>query len=595
MNKIITLCLVLVIQTGNCQQLEISALFPPQHDNTAATDTDIQVTFNAPVDTTSLAGQFVILGTLRGMYGFTVSVSPALDQVTLHPARPFLVGEEVKVTARNSLSGANGEAFPGYNWRFNVKPTKVTPPHFSEPLIFNDFFGDGNTAMYPADVNNDGHIDLVIANWANVLIALNDGMADFSLHQQFPVYYAEQADIPVTDLDLDGRMEIVTTHHIYEIDDSGYFQPVHDMPLRELRDVEDMNGDGYPDLISSDVVSIGPPEPIRNNVTILYNDASGQFSLADTLLTDDYITDAASGDFNNDGINDIAYSTSIYASPGGPGGRNSLTAIFMKSDGDTLHTRIYPGTLLNIISFPFQVLTVEYSNDHLLDVFIASLVNDLVIRSSGDGNFMIDSTIYIGGGDGYHRTSFADLNADGKMDYLIVDEIPGEFTGSVYYTLNAEGIGTFIEARNGAVPFHCVGADYNGDGALDVAALWSDGLRIYLNDTGLPIIPTEDFAAIFFDLDQNYPNPFNPATTIAFTLPQPATVQLDIFDLNGRLLTTIADGSFGAGRHEATWDGSTANGEPVASGMYFCRLSATVPSTGAGAVYTQTRKMLLMR
>ncbi|MCB9069089.1 MAG: T9SS type A sorting domain-containing protein [Calditrichae bacterium] len=59
----------------------------------------------------------------------------------------------------------------------------------------------------------------------------------------------------------------------------------------------------------------------------------------------------------------------------------------------------------------------------------------------------------------------------------------------------------------------------------------------------------------------NYPNPFNPATTIAFTLPQPATVQLDIFDLNGRLVTTIADGSFGVGRHQSTWDGSAANGE----------------------------------
>lgn len=97
------------------------------------------------------------------------------------------------------------------------------------------------------------------------------------------------------------------------------------------------------------------------------------------------------------------------------------------------------------------------------------------------------------------------------------------------------------------------------------------------------------------ELYQNYPNPFNPITTIAFTLPQPATVQLDIFDLNGRLVITIADGSFGVGRHQATWDGSTADGQPVASGVYFCRLSATAPSTGSGAVYTQTRKMLLMR
>ncbi|MCB9069076.1 MAG: T9SS type A sorting domain-containing protein [Calditrichae bacterium] len=84
-------------------------------------------------------------------------------------------------------------------------------------------------------------------------------------------------------------------------------------------------------------------------------------------------------------------------------------------------------------------------------------------------------------------------------------------------------------------------------------------------------------------MSQNFPNPFNPSTTIAFTLPQPATVQLDIFDLNGRLVTTIADGSFGVGRHQSTWNGSTADGQPVASGVYFCRLSATVSSTGAGS------------
>jgi len=90
-----------------------------------------------------------------------------------------------------------------------------------------------------------------------------------------------------------------------------------------------------------------------------------------------------------------------------------------------------------------------------------------------------------------------------------------------------------------------------------------------------------------YSLEQNYPNPFNPATVIAYTLSSASEVRLDVFDILGRRLTTLADGSRDAGVHRVIWDGRDENGTGVSSGIYFYRVSTEN--------FTQTRKMLLLK
>lgn len=63
------------------------------------------------------------------------------------------------------------------------------------------------------------------------------------------------------------------------------------------------------------------------------------------------------------------------------------------------------------------------------------------------------------------------------------------------------------------------------------------------------------------------PNPFNPMTTVAFVLPQAGHVQVAVYDLAGRRVRTLVDGSREAGRHEVTLDGSG-----LASGIYMVRM-----------------------
>jgi hypothetical protein len=78
-----------------------------------------------------------------------------------------------------------------------------------------------------------------------------------------------------------------------------------------------------------------------------------------------------------------------------------------------------------------------------------------------------------------------------------------------------------------------------------------------------------------FALLQNYPNPFNPETYISLALPVASPVSLRIYNVAGQLVKTLVDGEeMSAGVHVVRWDGRNNNGEEVASGIYFYKMSA---------------------
>jgi len=72
----------------------------------------------------------------------------------------------------------------------------------------------------------------------------------------------------------------------------------------------------------------------------------------------------------------------------------------------------------------------------------------------------------------------------------------------------------------------------------------------------------------------NYPNPFNPMTSIAFDLPRPGHVRVQIFDASGRLVRTLADEVMPAGAQAIQWNGQNDGGQGVASGVYFSRVTS---------------------
>ena len=71
-----------------------------------------------------------------------------------------------------------------------------------------------------------------------------------------------------------------------------------------------------------------------------------------------------------------------------------------------------------------------------------------------------------------------------------------------------------------------------------------------------------------------YPNPFNPSTTVSFSLLSAQQARLEIFDILGRQVKTLADRKFEAGEHSVVWDGTDETGMAQSSGIYFYRLAS---------------------
>jgi len=90
-----------------------------------------------------------------------------------------------------------------------------------------------------------------------------------------------------------------------------------------------------------------------------------------------------------------------------------------------------------------------------------------------------------------------------------------------------------------------------------------------------------------FALHQNYPNPFNPATHIGFETPVQTDVAVIIYNTLGQAVKTFDFIQLPAGKHDIIWDGQSDNGEEVASGIYFYRLTSKT--------FSKTRKMALLK
>lgn len=85
----------------------------------------------------------------------------------------------------------------------------------------------------------------------------------------------------------------------------------------------------------------------------------------------------------------------------------------------------------------------------------------------------------------------------------------------------------------------------------------------------------------------NYPNPFNPETRIVFYLEKPSRVNLEIYNIRGQLVTSLADQDYDSGLHHVIWNGKDLNNNEVASGVYFSRFKSSDTK--------ETGKLLLLK
>lgn len=93
-----------------------------------------------------------------------------------------------------------------------------------------------------------------------------------------------------------------------------------------------------------------------------------------------------------------------------------------------------------------------------------------------------------------------------------------------------------------------------------------------------------------YSLDQNYPNPFNPSTMIRFTIPFESNVKINVYNINGELITELVSGVRASGSHEVNFSTTELN---ISSGVYFYAINAS--AIDGSKSFQQTKKMVLIK
>ena len=165
--------------------------------------------------------------------------------------------------------------------------------------------------------------------------------------------------------------------------------------------------------------------------------------------------------------------------------------------------------------------------------------------------------------------------------------IPGAVVTAGTYSATTNNSGAYsIIAETGTYTVHVSAANFSGQTVENVLVVANQTTTV--NFVLIPGSDSDDPTApvVATALNGNYPNPFNPSTTISYAVKDPAEVKIAIYNLKGQLVRTLVSEYRNSGRYTAIWNGKDDHNRPVASGVYYYRMSA--------GTYHSTRKMLLV-
>ncbi|MCH7550012.1 MAG: right-handed parallel beta-helix repeat-containing protein, partial [Candidatus Krumholzibacteriota bacterium] len=108
------------------------------------------------------------------------------------------------------------------------------------------------------------------------------------------------------------------------------------------------------------------------------------------------------------------------------------------------------------------------------------------------------------------------------------------------------------------------------------------------SDESAEPVPSAIEYPVRYELSYGYPNPFNPVVGMSYSVPAPGGhVQIVVYDVQGKVVARLVDGPKTPGLHRVTWEGRDTRGSPVASGVYFVKMSAVR--------HEQVRKIILVK
>lgn len=230
------------------------------------------------------------------------------------------------------------------------------------------------------------------------------------------------------------------------------------------------------------------------------------------------------------------------------------------------------------------LLTSQYAGevvgeeDWFQDLFGVTHLSDAVLPPASygcygiEGGAMPDAEFLLvgAGGAGNSESPSSMTPLEGTVPFFTYrdsDEVSGVgFEGDGFKTIY---LGFPLEAISGAQ------GTTSGADVLSAMLAWFSGTSSSPERGENGVLPTEIALTA-------YPNPFNPELTVRYDLPSAGQVTVQVFDILGRQVAELVNGTLQAGHHEVTWDAATH-----ASGLYLLRMN-----TPQGSV---TQKAMLLR
>lgn len=388
------------------------------------------------------------------VYGFTKSKSAQSPTGTIS----FLdttTGESVLKTA--TLASAGSEPV----WVNVANPALGNEPG---PVVAGDFNGDGNLDLGAA-LNS-------VTN--TVGIFLGDGKGNLTQVTSNPIT-ATGSPVLVQDFNGDGIPDLLLSDQFGNSltvllgNGDGTFTEAKGSPITTGYGsfpvvTADLNGDGIPDL----VVAGG------YYLAVLLGNGDGTFTqmpiTSSTITNADLFSSMAVGDFNGDGIPDLA---TIDLS-------DETVSIFLGNGDGTFRQGSTITVSPTAAGSPVNLTAADFNGDGSLDLAVpiyGSSGSVVILLGNGDGTFRAAPGSPVAVGAWPNRVAVGDFNGDG-----IPDLFAGAMTsGTDIFILLGKGDGTFTPASTGSTRLPCCSStvlgDFNGDGVTDlVSSDFYDGI-----------------------------------------------------------------------------------------------------------------------
>lgn len=275
--------------------------------------------------------------------------------------------------------------------------------------------GDDTHKIAIGDFNGDGMTDYVGESYTGLILYVGKGDGTFQIGRTLTstIYSSE---LMATDLNIDGKLDVLSvngdgTSIVLLGNGDGTFQSAKTQTLGLTGSptgatLGDFNGDGVLDLAIAGLFN-------AETIKVHYGRGDGTFGSANALSNAAFYSDLIAKDINGDGRDDLVAVDS----------GNSRMRVYLNNGGSlTLSPTVY-----NLGSVPYQIQSADINRDGNVDIVVADSDSGSasILLGNGDGSFQSRKTVIFSSSSNFYNIDLADFNNDKSIDILGTDILEG--------------------------------------------------------------------------------------------------------------------------------------------------------------------------